>query len=116
MHELGLAQDFWEVIKQKAKENNLKKIEKITLRVGTASGIEEDFLRHSFVDHIFPGTIAEGAELEIIDEPVKARCKSCGKDITSAEEFALGCPFCGSPDIEISAGKDIYLEYIEGIK
>lgn len=114
MHELGIAKDLFKIVKEKARVNNLKRVTKIRIKVGVASGIEKDFLRHSFIDHISPSTFAEGAKLEFIKEPVEARCKNCGKKIDTQDKFAVSCPACGSVNIEIIRGKDIYLENIEG--
>ncbi len=114
MHELGIAQDLFKIVKEKAVENNLERITKVRIKLGVASGIEEDFLRHSCLDHIFPGTIAEDAVLEIIMEPVEARCRDCGNEIDTRDEFTLSCPSCSSLNTEITKGKDVYLESIEG--
>ena len=114
MHELGIAQDLFAIVKEKAKENNLKKVTKISIKVGVTSGIKKDFLKHSLVDHIFPKTIAQGARLELIEELPAARCKDCGKAIDAQSMPTLNCPTCGSFKIEITKGKDVYLESIEG--
>lgn len=114
MHELSIAQDLFKIVREKAMANNLKRITKIRIKVGAASGIEEDLLMHSFIDHIFPGTIAEGAVLEFIKEPVEAKCKNCGGLLNTHQNFGTTCPTCGSFDIEILRGKDIYLESMEG--
>jgi len=114
MHELGIAQDLFHIVEDKAKENNLKAVTKIIVIVGEASGIEEDFLRHNLVDHLMPGTIAEKAELEITKEPLQARCLSCGSEIDSRESSSLECPNCGGSNLEITQGKDVYIRTIEG--
>ena len=114
MHELGIAKDLFKIVKEKARVNNLKRVTKIRIKVGVASGIEKDFLKHSFIDHIFPKTLAEEAKLEFIREPVEARCKNCGQKLDTQDKFTVSCPACGSVNIEIIRGKDIYLENIEG--
>ena len=114
MHELGIARDFWAVIKEAAGQNKLKKINKIVIVLGEASGIEEDFLRHSMKDHILPGTIGENAELVIKKEILAARCKKCEEQITREKVKGLSCPKCGGSDIEIISGKDTYVKNIEG--
>ena len=114
MHELGIAQDLFKIIEEKARENSLKSVTKIRVKVGVASGIDKDFLRHSFIDHIFPKSIAAGAELEFMEEPLTARCKDCQKTIVTQESPTSGCPACGSVNIEITKGKDVYIENIEG--
>ena len=109
MHELALAKDLWEVIKNKV--DNLSKLRKIKIRIGKASGIDKEFLRHSFLDHIFPENGLNFLELELLDEEVLLRCKSCEKDLT--ELSSLSCPFCGSRDIQIVKGDKVYIESIE---
>jgi hydrogenase nickel insertion protein HypA len=112
MHELGIAQDLFRVILTAAKKNSINKIVKIVIKVGEGSGIEHDFLRHTFKDHIIPGTIAENAELEIIHESIKLKCKDCNKEITM--ESINCCPYCKGKNTEIISGKDVYVESIEG--
>lgn len=114
MHELGIAQDFWKTITDNASKNGLKRITKITIALGETSGIEEEFLRHSLVDHILPGTIAAGAELEVTSIPLSARCRSCGIPITANDMLALCCPSCGGTDIEITSGREAHVQSIEG--
>lgn len=113
MHELGIAKDLLDIALAKAKENNLKKITKISIKLGVAAGIEEDFLRHSFVDHLLPGTIAGSCLLEISKEGVAAKCRKCSVPFTP-EAMVLACPSCRSKDIEIISGKDVYVASIEG--
>jgi hydrogenase nickel incorporation protein HypA/HybF len=114
MHELGLAGDLFLTILEMAGKNHLIKITRIVLRSGIASGIEKDFLIHSFRDHVLPGTIAEGAEIILLDEPLIIRCRNCERDIQDSDRFSLDCPFCGSPDIEILKGLEIKVETIAG--
>ena len=114
MHELGIAEDLFRIVEDKAKENNLKAVTKIVVVVGEASGIEEDFLRHNLMDHLMPGTIAEKAELEITKEPLQASCLACGIETDSRQSFSLRCPNCGDNNLEVTQGKSVYLQSIEG--
>ena len=114
MHELGIARDFWAVIKETARQNKIKTITKIVIVLGEASGIEEDFLRHSLAEHILPGTIGEKAELLIEKEVLAAKCRKCGEHITREKVKGLSCPKCGGSDLEIISGKDTYVKNIEG--
>lgn len=88
MHELGIAKDLFEIILKTAKDNSLKKITKVKIRIGAASGIESDFLKHSFEEHLFKGTIAEGAKIEIIIEPVILECRECKRNIGIVKDEA----------------------------
>ncbi|MFN3967231.1 MAG: hydrogenase maturation nickel metallochaperone HypA, partial [Endomicrobiia bacterium] len=81
MHELGIAKDLFELVKKYTEENSLSKVTKIVIKIGAASGIDKNFLRHSFVDHILPGTFAENSAIEFDLEPVKLKCKKCNEII-----------------------------------
>ena len=114
MHELSIAQELFRIVEDKARENNLKAVTKIVVVIGEASGIEEDFLRHSLMDDLMPGSIAEKAELEITREALQARCQACGKEIDFQQSYSLRCPNCGVSNLEVTKGKSIYLQTIEG--
>jgi hydrogenase nickel incorporation protein HypA/HybF len=114
MHELGIAQDFWKIIKQHAEANGLKAVTKIVIVLGEASGIEEDFLRHSLKDHALPGTIAEKAEIAFVRKTLSACCRDCGRVITKDSMLSLCCPQCGGRNIDIVSGKEAHVESIEG--
>lgn len=114
MHELGIAQDFWGVIKETAQKSNLKKITKITFVVGEASGIEIDFLEHSMKDHILPQTIANDAKLEFVKVKLVAKCNDCKFEITKDNIINLCCPQCASSNIDVVSGKETYVQSIEG--
>jgi len=116
MHELGIARDLFEVVIEKARENSLKKITKIKIVIGEASGAEAAYLRHSLVDHIIPGTIAESAQLELVTEKIMAKCAGCGEEIKPQNNApaVFACPSCGSANIEAVSGADTYVENIEG--
>ena len=114
MHEIGIARDLWAIIKQNAAKNSLKKITKVSVVVGESSGIEKEMLRHSLAEHIFPGTIAEKAVLELLDEKVSAKCAGCGEALAHKDFSALNCPKCGGINLEITSGKECYVKSIEG--
>ncbi|MFA5858270.1 MAG: hydrogenase maturation nickel metallochaperone HypA [Elusimicrobiota bacterium] len=118
MHELGMAKGLWESIKVATEKNKLSKVTKIKLAVGQFSGIDPHFLEHSLKDHVLTGTIAATAVIEIFVDPVKLRCKSCGKvwgDTGKAVMPVVSCTACKSYDIEIMSGKDVVVTSIEGV-
>jgi hydrogenase nickel insertion protein HypA len=114
MHELSIAQGLFKVILQEAKKNDIGSIARIIIRIGEASGLEEGFLRHSFVDHILPGTIAEKAKVEILPEALELKCKDCGKKLKGENKPAMKCCYCGSLNLEITGGMNVYVAGIEG--
>ena len=69
-----------------------------------------DSIRFCF-DLCSEGTVAEGARLEILEIPGRARCRECG------EEFVLEQPFgrcdCGSTDLEWLSGDELKVKELE---
>lgn len=114
MHEHGIGRELWKVIEDQAKQNNLIKITKISIVVGKASGIEKELLVHTMKDHIIPGTFANSAELEFINEDLTAQCNACKKNIDVSKMETMFCPECGSSDIIILSGNDCFVKSIEG--
>ncbi len=112
MHELGMARDLFKVILDRAAELKLSRITRIVITAGEASGIDPEFLLHSFEDHIFPGTPAEGCRVEILPEKVAVVCGECAGEIPGDEVFA--CRACGSDNFVIAGGKDVAVKDVEG--
>lgn len=57
-------------------------------------------------------TPAEGSALKVRVVPLKIMCKECGwKGL--ARDFAFICRKCEKTDVEIIAGRELYLESIE---
>lgn len=112
MHELKIIQNIFPIIENVAKENHLKSVNKVVLRVGTLRQIVPEFLKFAFVT-VSKDTIATGAELVIESIPITARCKTCQQQFTVEENIYI-CPYCDNTDLEILTGKEIVLESMEG--
>jgi hydrogenase nickel incorporation protein HypA/HybF len=63
-------------------------------------------------DLVVQGTPVEGAELEIDEVPVTGECRACGAE-NRLESFPLLCNSCGSHDLEILTGEELYVESLE---
>ncbi len=111
MHELSITQSMLEVALEQAEKSEAKEIKKINVVVGEMTGIVEQCVQFYF-KFLGKRTIAEGAVLSFTRVPTTARCRSCGKHF-EVEEFAWACPHCGDNDIEITAGKELFVESIE---
>ena len=66
MHEHGLAKELWPEMQRIAQDSGFKQVSRVDMTVGSLHGVAPDFLKHSFVDHAFEGTIFAGAELNIV--------------------------------------------------
>ncbi len=118
MHEYSLCSDIFKQVIEKSKENELKKITKISIKIGEASGIDQEFMRHSILEHLFSKSIKKDVEVEFIIEKVSLKCKKCGNIIKNIDKKSQKnkCDICKNEDFEINSGQSIYLNYIEGEK
>jgi hydrogenase nickel incorporation protein HypA/HybF len=112
MHELAIARSLFNDALVMAFKQGMDRINCLKIKLGVASGIDKDMLRHSFIEHIFPETIAEDAEVEITLEPLVAKCVKCQGEITQTTA-AGGCLSCGSKDLDIIGGTKASVEGIE---
>jgi hydrogenase nickel incorporation protein HypA/HybF len=104
LHELGVAGEILEVALSEADRHAAKKVTSIRLRVGVLRSIEPENLSFLF-EHLARGTAAEGAFLEIVDEPVRIECEACG--VSEARAFKYECPRCHGPNVSVSGGDSL---------
>jgi len=112
MHELTIITDILETAKQAARENNLKKINKIYLKIGKLQQVVPEMLEFSF-QVVSRDTIAQGAALKIETIPIKVNCKACLKETIVKENIYI-CPACDRTHLEILTGKELMITSIEG--
>jgi Zn finger protein HypA/HybF involved in hydrogenase expression len=56
--------------------------------------------------------VAGGAELVVENVPLTAACRSCKKTF-HVSGYAFSCAHCGSPEIEITSGRELQIEDID---
>lgn len=105
MHELWLCKSILEIIKQKAVDLNCTRIKQIILEIGQLSAVEKDSLIFSF-NVITEGTVAENAEILIIDIPGEALCESCKKKVP-LRQYYDECGSCGSHSLKVTQGEEL---------
>jgi len=106
MHELGVASDILDVALSEADRHAAKKVTSIRLRVGVLRGIEPENLSFLF-GHLARGTPAEGALLEIVEEPVRVVCEACGA--SEASNFTYECPRCKGTGVSVTGGDSLLI-------
>lgn len=116
MHELSVVADLFTIIEEQAHQSGAKRVTKVRVLIGELSGVVPELFRTAF--HSYKkGTIADKARLEIKVTRIKFKCHGCGKEIKtkdiSSPDFSYACPFCGSKEVELISGRDLYLEKLE---
>jgi hydrogenase nickel incorporation protein HypA/HybF len=110
MHEVSLMKNLLDVVVNTAEKEGAKSIDLIHLRIGEISGVNIDSLRFAF-EILSRETVAAGAKLECEKVLLAGRCMDCGEDFRP-NDLVFRCPSCGSVSIEISAGREMEVDYI----
>jgi len=107
MNEMAVTQEIVEILRQRAGD---RKVRRVVIEIGKLSAVLPDAVRFCF-DLCTEGTPAEGAALEILEPPGRARCRACGGDV--ALERPFGRCACGSTDLEWISGEELRVMEME---
>jgi hydrogenase nickel incorporation protein HypA/HybF len=110
MHELGIAQ---EVVEIAASRTVGRKVTRLVLEIGKLSAVLPDAIRFCF-DLCCQGTNLEGAMLEIVEIPGRARCRECSAEIPL--EQAFGRCDCGCSDLTWLSGEELRIKELEVVE
>lgn len=110
MHEMSLAESVLDIIEDQARSQGFARVTTVWLEIGQLAGVEAEAMRFCF-DAVTRGSVAEGAELRIIDIPGSGRCPACGKSIRLNERYDL-CPQCNMP-VEVTGGTELRVKELE---
>ena len=107
VHELAITES---VVAQVSQRVGDAKVTRVMLEIGKLSGVVCDSVRFCF-DICAQDTPLEGARLEIIQSPGRARCRQCGASFEIEDLLAL-CQ-CGSMDFELIGGQELKIREVE---
>ena len=110
MHELGVANEVLAVVLSEAERNGARQVTTVTLRVGVLRAIEPEHLSFLF-SHLAHGTPADGASLEIREEPVRVECPACG--VLEARSIPWECPRCKGGGFVATGGDSLEIVSLE---
>lgn len=113
MHEVGLMQEVIEVLRRSVQENGVEKVSRVRLVVGQMTAALPQALSFAFEVLAAEEPWLAGAQLEIEERELKAKCLSCGGEY-AAPDYRFVCPHCSSRESEIVSGRELYVDFYEG--
>jgi hydrogenase nickel incorporation protein HypA/HybF len=108
VHELGIAGAVLRAVERRAAG---RQVRRARVRAGALLRISGPALNQAFVA-VSDGTVADGARLDVVIEPARVGCRSCGRTTTS-DRMPAACPGCGGTGIDLQAGDGLVLESVE---
>ncbi len=111
MHELAVTQSLLDLVLEEAKKAGATRVQKINIVIGDMSGIVSDCVKFYF-EFLGRNTAAEGATIACRRVPIQAICQECGQTFEPLE-YDWSCPICHNLAVNITAGKELFVESIE---
>lgn len=111
MHEMSLAEGILQLVEETAQRERAMRVKLVVLEIGRLSSVEPEALKFCF-EAVTHGSIAQGAALEIIDQPGEGWCLPCAATVAMQERFGC-CPVCGSHQVQPTGGTEMRVREIE---
>jgi hydrogenase nickel incorporation protein HypA/HybF len=105
MHEMTLMASLLEILEEQARLEGFRQVKRVHLEIGRLSGVEPEAMRFAF-DVATQGSVAEGADLVVLETAGRARCPACGGEGPAAAIYDP-CPACGRFPQDIFQGREM---------
>jgi len=114
MHELSVCQALINQLEALAGEQRAERVLSLVVAIGPLSGVEAGLLKQAY-PVAAAGTLAEDAELELEDRPIRVHCRTCGED-SDATANRLLCGSCGDWRTDLLSGDELVLTRVEFVR
>ena len=105
MHELSLAGGILQVVEQARARDPFARVTHVRLQAGALAGVELSALRFA-LESIAPGSVLEGAQIDIDELPGTAWCQQCRASVPIFSRLDL-CPQCEGAQLQVTGGTDL---------
>ena len=112
MHELGVVFHCIKQVNEIAKENNVKKVNSVTVEIGEVSTVIPYYFEDCWNWAVKKETVLKDAKLYIEKIQAVTHCENCGKDYPTVAHGNI-CPHCGSEKTFLLTGNEIAIKQIE---
>ncbi len=111
MHELSLAQNIVDSIKESVAAEKLPLVREVKMEIGAASGVVSDSLIFAF-NAIVKNSSLSSAFMVAEVVPFIVHCSDCQIDTINDTGFMV-CGHCGSGSVSVVSGTEMVLKQIE---
>ena len=108
MHELSVASA---VLNTAVKHADGRRVKHVCVHTGALRQVVPESLRF-YWEIVARDTECEGATLELVEVAARLHCRDCDRE-WSPELPVFRCPGCGGSDVEVAAGEELSVDYIE---
>ena len=111
MHELGIVFHIAKMVENVAKENNVKRIAKVTLEIGEVSAVVNNYLEDCWNWNAKKTPLLKDSKLEIITIKAITYCEDCHGQYRTID-YGKTCPYCHSEHTYLLKGNEFNIKEI----
>ncbi len=111
MHEMSICESILGALEDAAAREGFARVKAVRLEIGCFAGVETEALRFGF-DVVTRGSVAEGAELIVLNQSGTGACFDCGA-VSEISDRLAPCPACGSARLAASGGDALRIKDLE---
>jgi len=108
---MSLAEGVLQIVEDAAHEQQFARVKAVFIEIGQLSSVEPEAMRFCF-DAVTRGTLAEGAQLEVIEVAGQGLCFSCNKTVPLTALYEP-CPACGGYPVQPTGGTEMRVKELE---
>lgn len=108
---MGITQEVLEAVFRAAVDAGAIRVTSVRLTVGELTEVVPDALQFAW-EALTPGTLAEGASLDVTHARARSACSECGTEFEH-DRFDRRCPGCGSFLVTVMAGNELLIDGVE---
>jgi hydrogenase nickel incorporation protein HypA/HybF len=105
MHEMSLAGGILRVVEDAAAREHFRRVSRLSLEAGALAGVEVRALRFA-LESMAPGTVLDGAAIEIDEPAATAWCMRCSESVSIGARTDP-CPRCGGWQLTPTGGTEL---------
>lgn len=105
MHEASLAGGILQLVERTAAQERFSRLTALRIEAGKLAGVEVRALRFA-LEAIAPGTLLEGAVIDIDEPPGEAWCMDCSTTVSIAQR-GDACAHCGGYRLQPTGGTEL---------
>ena len=111
MHELGVVFHVIKEVEKIASENDVARVDSVTLEIGEVSGIINAMLADCWDWAVKKTEVLKDAKLQIETIPAVTFCEDCHKEYETVK-YGRTCPECGSEHTYLLQGNEFLIKEI----
>ena len=110
MHEMALAESILNIVEETARNRGAIRVTGLRLEIGELANVESEALLFC-LDVVLRGSLADGAQTEILTLPGQGQCLECGA-IVRLSALYDPCPQCDGYPVRPTGGQEMRVKDI----